>query len=171
MCREDSPALYPCLASVTRGVSLLAGDLLDQRLKGTPEVHHIVECLLRNGLRHGLGLSPILSKHDNPRVMVLHRQAPIVLGSFHFTHILARLHAGPRQMAGAREGLRAKLLRVAGAWPRASPAASITMATSTSTALGTRLDRLAGLSVHSKVGRMMHLLLIGLRDPKIGQSW
>ena len=42
-----------------RASTSLAGDLLDQRLKGTPEVCHIVECFLRNGLRHGLGLSPI----------------------------------------------------------------------------------------------------------------
>ena len=49
--------------------------------------------------------------------------------------------------------------------------ASVITATRNSTVLATRLDRPAGLSMSHRMGRMMHLLLIAIRDQKIVQSW
>jgi hypothetical protein len=73
-----------------------------------------VECFLPNRLCHNLGLRPLVSKQYDPRVMVLHRQAPIVLGRFHFADIFAGLQTTARQIAGSGEGLCRELLRVAG---------------------------------------------------------
>src|SRR5215510_16161987 len=58
-----------------------------------------------NRFRYGFGLRPIAPEHNNARVMVFHRQAPIVLGLFYLSNVLARLHATERHIARVREGM------------------------------------------------------------------
>ena len=53
------------------------------------EVRDVVECFLRNGLCHGFSLRSVPSKNDDARVVVLHGQAPVVLGLFDFPDVLA----------------------------------------------------------------------------------
>src|SRR5262249_48926355 len=70
-----------------------------------------------NRFRYGFGLRPIATEHNDARVMVFHRQAPIVLGLFDLSNVLARLHTAERHILRIRKGMRLELLWLTGVNP------------------------------------------------------
>ena len=62
--------------------------------------------------RHGFGLCAIAPEHNHAHVVVVHRQAPIVLCLFHFPHVLARLDTTEGQIASVRDKVGREFRRV-----------------------------------------------------------
>src|SRR5262249_52739851 len=67
--------------------------------------------------RDSFGLRPIAPEHNETRVMVFHRQAPIVLCLFDLSNVLARLHTTERHIARVRKGMSLELLWLTGINP------------------------------------------------------
>ena len=74
------------------------------------EVRDVVEGLTRDGLGETARLGCVAAEDDDPRVVILHGQAAVVLGLSHLADILAGLHGALRDIARAREGPRVELL-------------------------------------------------------------
>jgi len=70
-----------------------------------------------NRFRYGFGLRPIAPEHNDARVMVFHRQAPIVLGLSYLSNVLARLHAAERHISRMRKGMSLELFWLTGVNP------------------------------------------------------
>ena len=64
------------------------GDGLMGRCKWTRKITDVVERLARERLSHEPRGGRIGPEHENPGVMVLHWEPPVVFGQFHFPRIL-----------------------------------------------------------------------------------
>src|SRR5438128_4193586 len=98
--------------------AVMPGDCCTTRLRFTPreswlqrsprllerpgKVAHVVEGLARQGLRH-VARRHGPSDHDEPRVVIFHRQATVVLRALDLAHILSFKHGAARDGLGARE--------------------------------------------------------------------
>src|SRR5262245_15731368 len=85
-----------------------------QPLQWSSKIRHVMERFPSNRFCDGSGLRPIAPEHNDTRVMVFHRQAPIVLGLFDLANVLARLHATEWHIARVGQGMRLELLWLTG---------------------------------------------------------
>src|SRR5215813_14277551 len=110
--RKDRPRPEPCGGGRDEPRSSLHPD--SKSIELAREVRHVVERLARDGFGKSAGLGCVAAEDDYPCVVVLHRQATVVLGSPHLTNVFPRLHHALGNVPGPREAARVELLRVSG---------------------------------------------------------
>src|SRR5262245_35911774 len=96
------------------GQASVFSSLRPERIELAREVCHVVECLARDGFGKSTGLGCVAAKDDYPRVVVLHRQAAVVLGPSHLTDVFPRLHHALGNVSSTGEAARVELLCVPG---------------------------------------------------------
>ena len=81
--------------------SLDSADGLMGRCKWTRKITDVVKRLARERLSHEPRGGRICPEHENPGVMVLHGEPPVVFGPFHFPRILGVEDEAPGTVTGA----------------------------------------------------------------------
>src|SRR5919106_3610229 len=75
-------------------------------LEGAAEIRNVVEGLARESFGYVACLLAVMAYHNDPGIVVLHREPSIVLGPAHLTRILAWEHEIPGDVPGLRERAR-----------------------------------------------------------------
>ena len=73
------------------------------RCKRPRKITDVVKRLAGERLSHEPRGGRICPEHENPGVMVLHGEPPVVFGPFHFPRILGVEDEAPRNVTGARQ--------------------------------------------------------------------